>query len=76
MGLLTPGYWHDTFHAKDFWHDTFWLDYGVEVNPSTYDVVSLKTVLDLTESVTSELLMAASIKSELFLGTTLTTVIN
>jgi hypothetical protein len=28
MGLLTPGYFPDTYWAEDYWTDDYWPDYG------------------------------------------------
>jgi hypothetical protein len=31
MPLLTAGYFHTTFWAKDYWNDNYWLEYGADV---------------------------------------------
>jgi hypothetical protein len=55
MGLLTPGYWQNTYFAKDYWHDGYWQDYGAVTEQVYLLYLSQTQDLNITLSQTQDL---------------------
>ena len=62
MGLLTPGYFPNTYWGEDYWNDGYWLNYGTTSDKSHTTDSLIKVVSDKSHS-TDSLLKTENDKS-------------